>query len=93
MGWRDSDHLLVDDDQPASFANFLEYQSQFEFLHMLWKETGIESSGVRGVKGVHWPEAFESDVGAALNRLGSEYHYFIRALHSGKKNGTHPIRN
>jgi hypothetical protein len=83
-------HLLADDDLPTSFANFLEYQSQFEFLHMLWKETGIESSGVRGV---HWPEAFEADVGTALNRLRNEYQYFIRALRSGKKNVTNPTRD
>jgi hypothetical protein len=60
---------------------------------MLWKETGVESSGVRGVKGVHWPESLESDVGAALNHLRNEYQYFIRALRSGKKNGTHPTRH
>jgi len=78
-------HLLADDDQPASFASFLEYQAQFEFLHMLWKETSIESSGV---KGFHWPETFEADVGVVLNRLRNEYQYFIRVLRSGKKNAT-----
>jgi hypothetical protein len=63
-------YLIESSEIPVSFKNFLTYQAQFEVLHRLWKDKGIDSTQVSGIG---WPAQFNSDVAESLAKLRKQY--------------------
>jgi hypothetical protein len=84
-------HLHASDDPSTSYGPFLKYQVQYDVLHKLWRETGIESTSLPGVHGVLWPKTFEHDVNVVLQRVNDEYRGFISAIRFGRKGARHPL--
>ncbi len=74
-------YLLDSQVMPESFHHFLEHSAQFECLHKLWKEKGIDSSSVRGIG---WPKNFEHDVEETLKSLMERYKREMAIMRSSK---------
>jgi hypothetical protein len=74
---RSNMHLLEAGILPKTFATFLEHEVQFEALHHLWKEKGVESSSIPSLG---WPVEFENDVQAMLDELSFRHQSFLRRL-------------
>jgi len=55
---------------PGSFTEYLEHATQEACQHRIWSELNIDTSQVPGRR---WPQAFDKDVKAALDRLMVEY--------------------
>jgi hypothetical protein len=70
-------HLLEAGNLPKSFEEFFAHEVQFEALHRLWKEKGVESPETSGPG---WPKAFESDTQLVLNALRTRHQLFLRRL-------------
>jgi hypothetical protein len=70
-------HLLEAGVLPKSFDDFFMHEVQFEALHQLWKEKGVDSSGIGGPG---WPVGFESDVQAVLDQLRLRHQSFLRRI-------------
>jgi hypothetical protein len=70
-------HLLEAGVLPNSFYDFFMHEVQFEALHRLWKEKGVDSSGISGPG---WPMSFESDVQAVLDQLRLRHQSFLRRI-------------
>lgn len=63
-------YLLRDGILPASFTDFIRFQTLNESLYRLWKEKGIDSSNVPGMK---YPQQFNEDIKSALEALTKEH--------------------
>jgi hypothetical protein len=70
-------HLLESGILPKSFEDFFRHEVQFEALHRLWKEKGVESPEISGPG---WPNDFESDVKTVLDRLRLRHEFFLQRL-------------
>jgi hypothetical protein len=70
-------HLIDTDQIPESFLQFLKHQSQFDCLHILWKDLSIASDEIGG-RG--WPTHFEQDVQSTLSKLRLEYLQYIQRI-------------
>ena len=70
-------HLLEAGILPKSFEDFFAHEVQFEALHRLWKEKGVDSSEISGPG---WPMDFESDTQLVLNRLRTRHQLFLVRL-------------
>ena len=70
-------HLLDEGILPRSFEAFFLHEVQFEALHRLWKDKGLDSSSIQGDG---WPPSFEQDVAATLGNLRSRHQAFLRRL-------------
>jgi hypothetical protein len=70
-------HLLEAGVLPKSFDDFFIHEVQFEALHQLWKERGVDSSSIAGPG---WPKGFESDVQAVLDQLRLHHQSFLRRI-------------
>jgi hypothetical protein len=76
-------HLLESGILPDSFGDFFKHEVQFEALHRLWKEKGVDSSEIHGPG---WPNDLERDVQTVLDRLRSRHQVFLQRLGaSGQK--------
>jgi hypothetical protein len=78
-------HLFDEGFLPKSFDAFFAHEVQFEALHRLWKEKGIDSPGVVSLG---WPAGFEAEVQAILDSLRLQHQAFLRRLGaSGERKG------
>lgn len=75
-------HLLEAGILPDSFAAFFEHEVQFEALHRLWREKGVDSTGVPSLG---WPPMFESDVQKTLDELRLRHQSFLQRLGAARK--------
>ena len=71
-------HLLEAGVLPKSFGEFLVHEVQLEALHRLWKEHGVDSSGI--ISGPGWPADFERETQAVLDELRVRHQHFLRHL-------------
>jgi hypothetical protein len=74
---RSNMHLLEAGILPKTFDAFFSHEVQFEALHRLWKEKGLDSSGVPSLG---WPQEFESEVQTTLDALRLRHQMFLRRL-------------
>jgi hypothetical protein len=70
-------YLLQGEYMPQSFELFLQHEAQFESLHRLWKEKGIDTSSIPAAG---WPKDFSGDVEKSLIGLRAQYKRYIRDL-------------
>lgn len=70
-------HLINSDEIPKSFLDFLKHQASYEGLHNLWKDEGIPSDKLPGVK---WPEDLEKEVEDSLQGLRKSYNDYLRRI-------------
>lgn len=70
-------HLIDSDEIPKSFLDFLKHQANYEGLHNLWKDEGIPSDMLPGVK---WPEDLEKEVEGSLQELRKSYNDYLRRI-------------
>lgn len=59
-------YLLENQQIPESFKKFFDHAAQFEVRHLLWKETGFDTSSIPGPG---WPSEFPDDITHSLDRL------------------------
>jgi hypothetical protein len=71
-------YLLEEKELPESYHAFLKHAAGFEALHRLWKEVGESTDKM--VKGVGWPEQFNTDVYQSLVRLKECYQKCLEKL-------------
>ena len=74
---RSNMHLLEAGILPSTFDAFFSHEVQFEALHRLWKEKGVDS---QGVPPLGWPREFESEVQTVLDALRLRHQVFLRRL-------------
>lgn len=67
-------HLLEDGRLPPSFAEFFRHEANFEALHQLWKDEGIESLDIQSPA---WPANFQGDVEHTLASLRKRHQELI----------------
>ena len=75
-------YLLHDGILPASFTDFIRFQTLNESLYRLWREKGIDSSNVPGTR---YPLQFNEDIKSALGELRREYEAGIALITKSKK--------
>lgn len=62
--------LIEGDALPRSFEQFLDHAAQFDSLHRLWRERGIDTSHLAAAQAsTAWPADFQPEVEATLARL------------------------
>jgi hypothetical protein len=79
---RSNMHLLEAGILPKTFADFFSHEVQFEALHRLWKEKGVDSSGVASLG---WPTDFEADVQTTLDALRLRHQVFLRRVGAARR--------
>jgi hypothetical protein len=70
-------HLLGGGLLPGSFQEFFIHEAQFETLHRLWKEKGVDFSQITGPG---WPPEFERQVQRTLDQLRERHQTFLQRL-------------
>jgi hypothetical protein len=73
-------HLLDSMKLPPIFEEFLQHAAEYECLHDLWREKGVEADkNYKGVKVTRkrWPNDLESEVRKKLNQLRADHQRFL----------------
>jgi hypothetical protein len=70
-------YLLLNGTMPQSFEDFFRHEVHYAGRHQLWKETGIDTQSLPGVK---WPPEFGEDVKKTLDSLMERHQRYLQRL-------------